>query len=94
MVNPKLNPMRKESLYLQRNHFKIKTKLRLIEHNLATRKNKGQMYVCGYTKKTSNANKKLRVKYGNENENKPVLESWDLVYFTDEAHCNPEEGFQ
>jgi hypothetical protein len=93
MLDPEQNPVRKKPLYVQRDHFNIDNKIRLIRHNLVTRKNKAQLYICGYTKKTSNANKKLRVKYGDKNKDKPVLGFWDLVYFTDEAYYNPDESF-
>jgi hypothetical protein len=94
MVDHKLNPVRKKPLYLQRNNFKMKNKLRSREYNLTNPKNKAQTYVFGYTKKTSNANKKVHVKYGNENKDEPVLEFWNPVYFTDQAHYNLDKGFQ
>lgn len=59
-----------------------------------TRKDKAQYYVASYSGEISPDNKDLRTEYGVEHKNKRVLGFWDLVHFIDEAHYNPDEGFQ
>ncbi|KAF1965478.1 hypothetical protein BU23DRAFT_561027 [Bimuria novae-zelandiae CBS 107.79] len=84
LMDDATNPVRDKPLGVQIRTNDIPLTKRALEHNLRTRIHAG-VYKQAYTKKEiSLDNKYLR----------PIFGFWDAIYWTDEAHFNPEEDFQ
>ena len=61
-----------------------------LRRNLSKRKS-AKRYKKPRTKAISPTNKKLRVQYGRDHENKSVRKFWQYVFFTDEKHFRSRE---
>lgn len=93
LLEDNTNPVRDAPLSVQQRENEIPLAPRSLRYNLSNREN-AHMYISAYSGEISTPNKRQRVRYGEEHEKEDLHGFWDTVFFTDEAHFNPEEDFQ
>ena len=95
LVDPEQNPVRDQRLEAQLAHHHINLGVRQLQRRFAQDTNGAQMYKMAYTKKKlSSVNKRKRIAYAKEHENKTIGNFWRYVLFTDEAHVDPSSECQ
>lgn len=92
LVSPS-NPVRRLHYEDQMEFHDIHCHPRTLRKNLVKRANGARRFKAVKVREISGANKKKRVEYGMEHQDKPH-EFWDVVYFTDEMHIDPSEVSQ
>jgi hypothetical protein len=91
LCDPEKNPVRKQLYEAQIAFHSLRVHPRTLQRLLKKWTTRGQRYKCAYVKKQiSKVNKGKRVKYGEENKDKPIHGFWDKKVFTDEAHIDPD----
>ena len=90
LCSPSRNPVRKQPYEAQIAYHKLPVKTRQLQNKLREYTKRGARYKCAFVKKViSNKNKEEREKYGNDYKFKPLLDFFDHIVFTDEAHVDP-----
>jgi hypothetical protein len=93
LLNDDDNPVRDAPLEVQQRENAIPLCPRALRYNLSERED-AHVYVAAYSDEISASNKRERVHYGDIHKDETGRDFWDTVYFTDEAHFNPNEDFQ
>lgn len=87
------NPVQDAPLSVQQRENEIPLAPRSLWYNLSNRED-AHMYISAYLGEISTPNKRQCVRYGEEHEKEDLHGFWDTLFFTDEAHFNPEQDFQ
>lgn len=91
LVSPTRNPFRKQSYEAQIEHFNIPVKKRQLQAKLKEHTKNGGRYICAFISKVISAkNRNQRLAYGEAHLYAPILEFFDHIVFTDEAHIDPD----
>ena len=95
LVSPSRNPVRDQLYEAQIEYHHLPIQKRQLQRKLKEATNGGQRYKQAYIKKKLSAkNKRLRVAYGLEHENKGIDDFWQFHFFIDEAHIDPSSQAQ
>jgi hypothetical protein len=93
LLDPK-NPVRTQDLQTQIDYYHIPVAKRTIQTNLIRRRRKARRYKMAVVTSISKKNKRERVKYGKEHQDKTVPNFWRYIFFSDEAHIDPAQTSQ
>jgi len=83
------NPLNDKPYTTQVQQLQLPITPRVLQRNFSKRKG-AKRYKMPYTKEISQNNREKRVKYGQEHQ-KSVMEFWQYVLFTDEAHFSSRD---
>ncbi|KAF2820536.1 hypothetical protein CC86DRAFT_411837 [Ophiobolus disseminans] len=93
MLHDNSNPMRNAPLAVQQRVNDVPLCPRALRYNLSNRID-AHVYTAAYTDKLNDGNWRERTQYSGAHMHQPMLGFWDSVWFTDEAHFNPNKDFQ
>ncbi len=83
------NPLNDKPYTTQVQQLQLPITPRVLQRNFSKRKG-AKRYKMPYTKEISQNNREKRVKYGQEHQ-KSVMEFWQYILFTDEAHFSSRD---
>ena len=90
LVSPSRNSVRNQPLEAQIAYHNIPVKRRQLQYKLREHTKGGQIYKAAFVKKEiSERNKQERQSYGEEHKDKSIQDFWRFIFFTDEAHIDP-----
>lgn len=84
------NPIHLHSYKQQVEDLSLNCQPQTLQQNLAKRMD-SRRYKQAYSSFISDENKRKRVQYGTEHQDKTIRSWWRFVYFTDEVHFNSKE---
>ena len=84
------NPLNTKPYETQIKELRLPLTTRSLRYNFSKRFG-ARRYKKPYTSEISKKNRKERVEYGEEHQNKTISAFWQWIYFTDEAHFNSKD---
>ena len=94
MLDPQQNPVRDQPWPAQIEHFQLDVAPRTLRAAFNQRSPRASRFKKAIVRSISNKNKLLRKQYAESHKTHTVVDYWQYVHFTDEAHFDSDQMFQ